>query len=143
VVEFPREEDRGPAKDVVVLLEPPDLGFQVPDLGQFLARGAPALATVDLRLQIPAADRLGPHAVALGDRLRCGSRVRILRAASSICWTQRSLTFESIFFGTRPSSWTQKETASNLGRFKACPGPFMPELESRGVVQRDVVMEAS
>jgi hypothetical protein len=36
---------------------------------------------------------------------------------SSICWRQRSFTFGSILFGTRPSSWTQKETASNLGRF--------------------------
>ena len=36
---------------------------------------------------------------------------------SSICWTQRSFTFGSIFFGMTTSSRTHKEAASNLGRF--------------------------
>lgn len=60
-VELPREEDRRPAQDLVVLLGAADLGLELADLGQLRSRGALAVAAVDLGPHHPAAHRLLPH----------------------------------------------------------------------------------
>ncbi len=57
-VELSRENNRGPAEDLGVVLEPEDRGLEVRDLGEFLARGTLVLSAVDLGLHDPAAHRL-------------------------------------------------------------------------------------
>lgn len=57
-VELGRDDNRGPAQDVVVLLEAADPGLELADLSQFLARCALALPAVDLGLYHPAVHRL-------------------------------------------------------------------------------------
>ncbi len=52
------ENNRGPAEDLGVVLEPEDRGLEVRDLGEFLARGTLVLSAVDLGLHDPAAHRL-------------------------------------------------------------------------------------
>src|SRR5699024_8049028 len=67
-VELPREENRGPTQDLVVLPQPPDLGLQALDLGRLLAGHARTGSVVDLGLGQPAPHGLARDALLTGDR---------------------------------------------------------------------------
>ena len=77
-VEFPQKENRGPAKDVVVVLQPAGLGLELLDLRQFLTGGSAALTAIDLRLHVPAWHALRNHPIALSYQLSGRGRVRAL-----------------------------------------------------------------
>lgn len=63
-------------------------------------------APINLGLYEQPPYRLSAHTVALGPGLRDRRWIRIPETCSSIRWRRCSLTFGSIVFGTRPSSWT-------------------------------------
>jgi hypothetical protein len=116
----PLEENRGPAQDLIVLLQPADLGRELFGLRQLLTRGALALPAVDLGLDTERRTDSFPtpsqRATASAAAVRVGYSCRWSRTRSA----QRSLTFGSIFFGTVRILPTQKDAARNLGRFNAC-----------------------
>src|SRR5699024_2990957 len=68
-VELPRQENRGPTQDLVVLPQPPELGLQALDLGRLLAGHARTGSVVDLGLGQPAPHGLARDALLTGD---CG-----------------------------------------------------------------------
>lgn len=76
-----REENRGPAEDLVIFLEPPDLGLELLDLSQLLGRGALALPAVDLGLDHPATHGLLPEPLAASDGLRGEHQSRPVESA--------------------------------------------------------------
>jgi hypothetical protein len=95
----PPRRNRGPTQDLVVLLQPEDLGLQLPGLGQLLTGGARPLTAVGRGLAHPAAHGLVPEPLAAGHGMTRSGQRRVVGRWSRTRRVHRSLTFASSLFG--------------------------------------------